>query len=36
MGTDTVAERYAALDRGWKACLWATLVVGLELLRVGV
>lgn len=34
--TDTVLERYAALDRGWKACLWATVVVGAELLHVGV
>jgi hypothetical protein len=34
MDTELVVDRYAAIDRGWKACLWASVVVAVELVRV--
>lgn len=36
MSPDALADRYAEIDRGWRACLWASVAVALELLHVGV
>lgn len=36
METGPLHERYAALDRGWRACLIATVIVGAELLVTAV
>jgi hypothetical protein len=36
MDANAMMTRYATIDRGWKACLWASALVGAELLRVAV